>query len=882
MLRTKSVVFALACCVASARAQAPAARPAPLATRTIDAARVAGAVAAPTLDGRLDDPAWRLATPATDFLQFDPAPGQPASERTEARVVISGDALYVGMRLFDANADSIRSQFLRRDDGGPSADWAAVILDSYHDRRTAYRFAATPRGTRTDVLHLNDIGVDTTWDAVWDVATSVDSAGWTAEFRIPLSQLRFSTGGEMVWGINFARTIGRRAEVSNWARVLPTDGRFVSLMGELRGLAGTNAGRPLELLPYTVGRITSDPTAASNPLKGRNVTWGSAGLDMKYGLSSNVTLTATVNPDFGQVDADPSVVNLTAFETFYPERRPFFTEGAQIFNFPLVPEGFAFYSRRIGRSPQISARAPVGGFVDAPGTATILGAAKLSGKLANGTSFGLIAALTDDARARTIDAAGVRATTPVEPATRYLVARMSKDFRRGRSGFGLLGTGTSRDLDDPAFNALRSSALGAGFNGFHRFGRDRFEITGWGYFSAVNGSRAAISATQRSSVHYWQRPDADGYDFDSTLTSMAGAAGEFFVGRIGGSRWTWQVGGGLRTSGFEVNDVGFVSYTDIWYTSAQARYRVTRPGEFVRDWWLDLSNVIAHTMGGQFGRPSAVLQGNMLFRNFWSLNGSVERWNAQLWPWELRGGPGLRRSGYTNLNSTISTDSRRSWRVRAHARLQLSDELGSSIWTVDPSFTFRPTSRTNVTLTPLWTRNQPSAQYVATATAAGGVREYVVGALDQTTASLTARVSYAVSPTVTLDVYAQPFVSGGAYDRFRRVSAPHASDVNLRIPLIAPSAISYSGSTSRYSVDTDGNGAANFSFANPNFSTRALRTNTVLRWEFRPGSTVYFVWAEARDDSSVSPFGLGDDASTLFRAPAKDVLMIKVAYWFDR
>ncbi|MDQ8165798.1 MAG: DUF5916 domain-containing protein, partial [Gemmatimonadota bacterium] len=703
-----------------------------------------------------------------------------------------------------------------------------------------------------------------------------------AEFRIPLSQLRFSTSGDMVWGINFARTIGRRAEVSHWARVLPTDGRFVSLMGELRGLAGTNAGRPLELLPYTVGRVTSDPSAANNPLKGRNVTWGSAGLDMKYGLSSNVTLTATVNPDFGQVDADPSVVNLTAFETFYPERRPFFTEGSQIFNFPLVPEGFAFYSRRIGRSPQISAKAPAGGFVDAPGTATILGAAKLSGKLANGTSFGLIAALTDDARARTIDAAGVRATTRVEPATRYMVARMSRDFRRGRSGFGVLGTGTSRDLDDPAFNALRSSAIGAGFNGFHRFGRDRFEVTGWGYFSAVSGSRAAISATQRSSVHYWQRPDADGYDFDSTLTSMTGAAGEFFVGRIGGSRLTWQVGGGLRTPGFEVNDVGFVSYTDVWYTSAQARYRVTRPGKLVRDWWVDASGVAAHTIGGQLMRPSAVLQGNLLFRNFWSFNGSVDRWNAQLWAWELRGGPGLRRSGYTNMNVSVNSDSRRSWRVRGHARLQLNDELGGSTWTIDPSFMFRPTSRTNVTLTPLWTRNFPATQYVASATATGGVREYVVGALDQTTASLTARVSYAVSPTVTLDVYAQPFVSGGTYDQFRRVVAPHASDVNLRYPLIAPAAISYSSATSRYSVDTDGNGTANFSFANPNFSARALRTNTVLRWEFRPGSTVYFVWAEARDDSAVRPFGLGDDASALFRAPARDVVMIKVAYWFDR
>lgn len=301
---------------------------APAAARpTIRATRVGAGGRAPVLDGKLDDAVWATAEAVADFRQFEPAPGACGTERTEARIVIDGDAVYVGMRMYDTHVDSIRAQFLRRDDGGASADWAAVILDSYHDRRTAYRFAATPRGTRTDVLHLNDTGADSSWDAVWDVATAVDAEGWTAEFRIPLSQLRFSTSGDMVWGVNFSRTIGRRSEVTYWAPVVPTDGRFVSLMGDLHGLEGANAGRPLELLPYTVGRITTDPTVAGNPLKGRHVTWGSAGLDFKYGITSNFVLTATVNPDFGQVDADPAVVNLTAFENFYPERRPFFTEG---------------------------------------------------------------------------------------------------------------------------------------------------------------------------------------------------------------------------------------------------------------------------------------------------------------------------------------------------------------------------------------------------------------------------------------------------------------------------------------------------------------------------------------------------------------------------
>ena len=869
---------------ASAQRTACVAAPAAAASRTPRALRarvVAAGQSAPLVDGRLDDAAWNGGDVSSDFFQYEPAPLACATERTEVRVVMDAQALYVGMRMFDSRPDSIRSQFLRRDDGGASADWAAVIVDSYHDRRTAYRFAATPRGTRTDVLHLNDIAVDSTWDAVWEVATSVDAEGWTAEFRIPLSQLRYSTNGDHVWGLNFSRTIGRRSETSYWAPVIPADGRFVSLMGELRDVEVNAGSHPIELLPYTVGKLNSDPTATSNPLTGHRVSSGSAGLDLKYGLTSNFTLTATINPDFGQVDADPSVVNLGAFETFYPERRPFFTEGTQLFTFPLVPEGFAFYSRRIGRSPQVSAKVPPGGYSDVPGTATILGAAKITGKTAGGTSVGLITAVTDEADARLINGAGVESSQPVEPTSRYAVGRLSRDFRRGRSGLGLLTTFANRDADDVWFGALRTSAVGGGFNGFHRFGRDRYQLTGWLFSSQVSGNASALAATQRSSVHYWQRPDAEGYSLDTTITSMAGGAGEGFIARIGGSRLTWQAGGGFRSPGFEVNDVGYVSYTDVWYWSVTSRYRVTKPRGAARDWWVEGQQVTAHTFGGQIIRPSFHLSGNALFSSFWSIVPNIERWNTHIWPWELRGGPGLRRSGYTNVNVTVNSDSRKSWRLRPHIRLQISDELGGYTATVDPSISFRPTSRTNVTMTPSWTRNEAPAQYVAAATATGGVRQYMVGHLEQTTMSLTGRVSHAINSTMTLDVYAQPFISGNSFDEFRRVVDSHALDVDARFPLVG-NALSYTQSTNRYAVDTDGNGTADFTFANPDFSVRTLRTNTVLRWEFRQGSTAYFVWSQARDDGIARPFSISGDTRYLFAAQPKNVVMIKVAYWLDR
>ncbi|MDA1080193.1 MAG: DUF5916 domain-containing protein [Gemmatimonadetes bacterium] len=331
-----------------------------------------------------------------------------------------------------------------------------------------------------------------------------------------------------------------------------------------------------------------------------------------------------------------------------------------------------------------------------------------------------------------------------------------------------------------------------------------------------------------------------------------------------------------------MNDAGFVSYTDIWYNSVQARYRVTQPTRPVRDWWVDGSVVMAQTFGGQLVRPSVNLQTRTQFRNFWTISTTTDRWNSHLWPWELRGGPALRRSGYTNVNVTLSSDSRRSWLVGAHSRVQVSDELGGSVVVVDPSMTFRPTSRTTVTLTPSWTKNSAPAQYVASSISTTGTREYVVGQLDQTTVAMTGRLSLALNPLMTLDVYAQPFLSGGSYTAFRRVADPHGQATDARYPLVPGAALTYSAATERYAADLNGDQAADISFANPDFSVRSLRTNTVLRWEFRPGSTVYLVWAQTRDDEALRSFDAIDDAAFLFRAPAKNVVMIKIAYWIDR
>ena len=687
---------------------------------TLTAFRLTGADERPVLDGRLDDPVWALARAAVQFRQFEPDPGEFATERTEARILYDGDALYVGMRMYDSSPGQIRAQFVRRDDHEAVSDWAHVFLDSHHDRRTAFHFATTPTGTRVDILHLEDTEQDIAWDAVWEVETSIDAEGWSAEFRIPFSQLRFGSVEDMTWGVNFMRQIARRSETSYWAQIPPESGRLVSLFGDLDGLEGVEAPGRLELLPYSVARLRREDVDAANPFRDGNDVWGATGLDLKYGLTSNLTLTATVNPDFGQVDADPSVLNLGTTETFYPEKRPFFLEGAEIFRFPLVPEGHAFYSRRIGRTPQLGVSAPSGGFVDIPESVRILGAMKLSGKTSSGWSVGVLHAITSREEARIAAPDGLVTAQSVEPLTNYSAARVSRDFRDGQSGLGAIATATHRDADDEAFDRLHSSAFTGGINGWHRFNGSRYQIRGWLLGSHVRGSADAIARTQRSFVHLYQREDADHLTYDATRTSLSGIAGELFFEKIGGGHWTFRMGGGGRGPGVDTNDAGFISYTDIVYGDLRARYREFTPGSLFRNWYVEGNGYLAYTLGGELVRQSLNLRTQGQLLNFWTATLVVTHWGSHLWPWELRGGPALRRPSYTSYRSTLSSDSRKSWQAQLRGTYRHDNGADGTVVTLDPVFELRPSSRATVSLSPRISWNHNPDQYVAGASRADG------------------------------------------------------------------------------------------------------------------------------------------------------------------
>ncbi|HEX5726834.1 MAG TPA: DUF5916 domain-containing protein, partial [Longimicrobiaceae bacterium] len=853
---------------------------------------------APQIDGVLTDAAWSQAQPVTDFVQRQPNPGQPASLQTEVRVLFDAAAIYVGVRLHDPRPDSIFQPLGRRDLSGIASDWVHLFIDSYNDKRTAFRFSVNPRGVQKDVFHSNDFNEDLGWDAVWSSAAKVDSAGWAVEYRIPLSQLRFttSTEGQGVWGFQVRRELARRSELSDFDPVLPDVNGFISQSGELHGLTGLRPVRRLEVLPYTVGRVTRAPGQDEDPFYDQNETFGSMGADVKYGITSDLTLTATINPDFGQVEADPSQVNLSAFETFFAERRPFFVEGADIFRFPVAfpyfvrSTGFGndqpFYSRRLGRTPQGGAPNGVG-FTDAPEATTILAAAKVSGKTRTGWSIGFLDALTAEENVRFMDD-GDETEAVVEPLTNYLVARAIKDFRGGNSAVGVIGTYTHRELpDDGRLDFLTRDAFLAGVNGRHRFWGNNYEATASVLGTNVRGDEAAISNIQTRAGHFFQRPDADHVEFDPTRTSLSGWLADVQVEKLGGGRWRGGLYGHARSPGLEMNDVGFQRNTDWMLQGSWLGYHVNTPTKLFRNWNINANQWNGFTFGGERLTTGFNFNGSFQLHNnwgaYWSTDNEIEALRADV----LRGGPAFVGPTYTNWNAGFFTDGRK--KVSGEMWGGFFKEFGTvgGGWWTGAFLAFRPGGRIQASINPNLNVSQDPWIYV-TQLDALGERRFVFAHIEQRSFSVSTRLSYAFTPKLTLEFYAQPFVAGGEYSEFREVADPRADDFDDRFHIYTPDEITFNADSMRYEVDLNGDGPFEFSFGKPDFNVKELRSNMVLRWEYRPGSALFLVWGSARSD--FNPDGsvrFGRDFRRLFGrergydVPSTNVLLIKVNYWLN-
>lgn len=843
--------------------------------RTTDAVRLDSQSI--SLDGRLEEGVWKLAKPATNFVQREPSDGAPATERTEVRVLVSAEALYVGVRAFDSDPAGIVARLTRRDRIDQS-DAVTVLIDSYHDRRTAFAFQVTPRGAIGDVAYANDEEWgDPSWDPVWDVSTSIDASGWTAEFRIPLSQLRFSAQEE-TWGLQVRRFIQRKNEEDYWAPRSKDSSGFASLFGSLNGMGRLHVPSHLELRPYLVAsaRRRPPPEAGSPLYAPASSSTANAGLDLKYGLTSDLTLDLSVNPDFGQVEADPAQVNLTAFETYYSEHRPFFVEGSGLFS-QYLPVGEIFYSRRIGRPPQGWADPPDGGTVEIPDESTILSAAKITGKTSAGLGIGVLSALTTSESGTLRDPTGaVVGEARVQPWVHHFAGRVEQDFDDGRQTLGLTVTALNR-FDGAAELGLRDAAYVFLADGVHKWHQNRYTARWSLGGSWIHGSQDVILAAQRSSLRYFQRPDAHYVHVDPTRTSLGGYAVTGSFEKSAGA-FRFYANGSVSSPGLDISDLGYQYGGDDRSLWTGLSYRHVRPGGPFRNWRAMIDASQDWTNGGEptqtWLRPSLFMA---TFKNNWSVTlNPVAIMVGQWSPTALRGGPMLRQDTWHQSFIVLQSDGRRS--VQGFLQMVVGGRWGSSDqWSsTQVGATVRPSASVSVEVEASYLHQQDPEQWVGRVVIADSTR-YVLGRIDDRSLDTSVRLDWTLSPRLSWQLYAQPYVAAGAYSDYLEVNSPRAADRTSRFHAYGAE---LTCDAAECAVDRDSDGVVDASFGRPDYDYRSLRATSVLRWEYRPGAVLYIAWQHGRGRwTSDSTFGGVRAVPDLFRLPSDNTLLLKASYW---
>ena len=835
LYRTCATILVALTLPVSARAHDPH-RPPPESPATARAVRVDRA---PVIDGRDDDAAWQTAPLIDAFRQFAPAEDAPSTFRTTARVAYDTKNIYVFVRAYDPHPDSIVSLLSRRD-VRTNSDQIKILFDSYHDRRTGIELMVNPAGVQRDAAMHSDVVEDMSWDGVWAVATTIDSLGWTAEFSVPFSQLRFNAADEHTFGFGVWRDIARRSQRDSWPVYRGSRATLVSQLGSLTGITGIGGGHRVELLPYTVTRNVTQQAAG----RWRTAQKLTAGADLKVGLGSALTASATVNPDFGQVEADPALLNLSAFEVRFEERRPFFLEGNALFRCNGPCEGL-FYSRRIGRSPQLRAAA------GDPAYSTILGAGRITGRLGNGVSLGMSEALTR----REVGVAG----TTIEPQTNYLVGRLVKEMRGGRSQVGVMVTDTRRMLDSATAPLLRRTANVMLVQGFHRFRADRYELSGYLGNVRVTGSESAIALTQRSSVHLYQRPDAE-VRYDPTRTGLQGGVFSAQLQKIAGAtrfNSVWR----YVSAGMEANDLGFVINVNDMSLRNQVSYQSLRPAPLYRRFHGFLSNETHWTTGGTQSGASVTASGSAELRNFWNTALTVTTYDigGTRCVSCARGGPALRQSPERLASLYVGGDARKLVVPNFAVGGSRGDDGQSFSRNLSLGSDVRLASRYSMSIGATWESRTDDQQWISNYGAfRSDTTHYTFARLRQSTVALTARANWTATPNLSLQLYAQPFITGGDFTNWRQLSAPTAGSYAERYTPFGSGAV------------PDG------------FTYRQFNSNAVVRWEYRPGSTLFFVWQQGRvNRDATGEFRVARDYRDLFRAHPDNTLLVKASYWFN-
>jgi len=854
--------------------------------RLLDASRRIESI---EIDGVIDEAEWQDAQVFTGFIQRQPVEGAKVEYETEVRVLFGDGSIWVAARMWDDTPQSIATRLTRRDSFGGPFDAFGIQFDPNSDHLTGYNFGISAAGVQSDQYIFNDDQRDNAWDAVWESATHIDEQGWTAEMRIPLAQIRYEASeSPQTWGVSFSRFRLANNERSSLPLISQLRRGAISQMMQLENVLVTSSARRLEVLPYVVSSLHRGPAEDGNPFFDGSAANGRAGLDLSYGLGAAFTLDATINPDFGQVEADPAVINLSAFETFFREQRPFFVEDARVFDFSLSGgQNQLFYSRRVGRSPHGSAPSSAL-FSDVPENATILGAAKLAGRTTSGLSVGALMAVTGNEHGQALYSDATTGEFLVEPRSEYGTVSVAKDLRGGASQIGVLATAMRRGLPgDGSFDWLPSSAFSGGVRFNHQWNDRDWAVYGYVAGSYVQGAESAITRIQRSSIHYWQRPDATRFVLDPNATSMSGRDWRLTLEKQNGEHWTGSVWAAEVSNGFEVNDVGYSTRTEVLDGGAAINYREIQPGRIFRNYELGLRmfhNWSHEALDDAFSVSSwndartgggYNASANVQFLNY--SNARVQfGYNPQRMDRrQTRGGPMMRLPANYQINANYNTDRRARFSFGLGGGFgwdQAGLGGGGGIFT---SFNFQPSDKLSFSLSPSYNRQRTGTQYVtSTSTLAYaptyGTR-YLFADLRQNQFSMETRLDWTFSPTLTLQLYAQPLIASGDYLEYKQLATPGTYDFLD---------LAYTNVDGTNEIDFDNDGTPDYSLVDRDFNLRSLIGNAVLRWEYRPGSALFLVWQRVQGGyAQVGNLDLGRDVNALFAAPADNRFILKVSYW---
>jgi hypothetical protein len=833
----------------------------------------------PELDGILDDEAWSIVEWTTDYIENLPDENTAPVEQTKFKIVYDRQFIYFGFKCYDKSPKDIVRRLSRRD--GFEGDWIEINIDSHNDQLTAFSFSASVAGVKSDGF-ISDNGKtwEGNWNPIWYVKTLIDDEGWTAEIKIPLSQLKFSDSPNQVWGLQSTRRYFRTEERSVWQRIPRDAPGWVSEFGEIHGLVDLAPKRQIELKPFLFSKIESYPEQVGNPFKdGRDLKFN-GGLDAKIGVTNDLTLNLTINPDFGQVEADPAAIALDGFQIFNQEQRPFFVENKNIFDYNFADDqDNLFYSRRIGRSPNGSVQASDGAFVSMPDNTAILGAAKFGGKTKSGWSIGILESVTDKEFAK-IDESGNRRKQLVEPLTNYAVGRVQKDFNNSNSYIGGILTSVNRDVEVERLEYLHRSAYSAGLNFMHNWKNRKYYIKGNFIASHVEGSKESIAATQRSITHLFQRSDSNHLNFDVNRTSLTGTGGKFEIGKASTGNWTYNTSVILRSPELELNDIGFLRQANEIRQNAVVSYQTLKPLSQFRQIQATIDQFTTYDFDGNFNKMELHFGSEFTFKNNWHANINLEYLPVNYSNSALQGGPRFRFSEEVSESVGFTSDNRKKLKFSGSIEYTNANDNSFNEKGINIGVIYQPTNALTISLSPDYSEFKNSLQYIGH-NSFNAADRYLVASITQQTLSAAIRLNYNLKPDLTIQYYGQPFISTGRYKSLSKITDPTAAYYTNRISVFDENQISFNPSQNSYSIDEDSNGTSDYTINNPDFSFVQFRSNLVLRWEYIAGSELYLVWSQGivskgnPNEDLISGF----DTNILQRKPS-NIFLVKLTYRF--